>query len=325
MKYLAMCWNQFSPETITLIESDNKEELKKLDERIYEIDSTLCFSEIAEVTNNILSITNNDEEGDIGVLKYPIKTLLDNTINEIRAALKDASKENYFYCEGGVSDTLIPYTMEADLEYDDFELNEDSSDEEIISFIKKLYEDSYVDGDSASQYILYNYNSKKPIWGGSDIIGPISPKELLSRYEIEENLKEDYNDKDIKHRLNISFTIDIDEHKDYSDVDDSDVYSIVADAMSEFDKKFLTKIDYEYYYDWVETSYDEVVYTLDFEDELTEEDKNKIIAVLPDTWNYGDIVIQYGARHDYNYYEEPTYDEYEANVDVDFADYEWEF
>lgn len=126
-----------------------------------------------------------------------------------------------------------------------------------------------------------------------------------------------------KEHLKIYFNLDVDSNSDYSDIDDADKMNVAREGVIEFTSYKLDVADWvdNYDYDWNSDSATVEIW-LDPDTKLTKEEINNKVKEWKN-WYYYDTIIQYGERHDYDYYEEPRYDENEAAATLSFEDYEW--
>ena len=144
------------------------------------------------------------------------------------------------------------------------------------------------------------------------------PLKQAQYQELKENLKMD------KEHLKIYFALEVENvDSDYSDIESDDERDVAREGVVEFTRYKLDTADWvnEYDYDWDSESATVEIW-LDPDTKLTKEEINDKVEAWRD-WYYEGTIIQYGAKHDYNYYEEPWYDEHEADATLFFSDYEW--
>lgn len=127
-----------------------------------------------------------------------------------------------------------------------------------------------------------------------------------------------------KEHLKIYFALEVENvDSDYSDIESDDERDVAREGVVEFTRYKLDTADWvnEYDYDWDSESATVEIW-LDPDTKLTKEEINAKVEAWRD-WYYEGTIIQYGEKHDYDYYEEPWYDEHEADATLFFSDYEW--
>lgn len=127
-----------------------------------------------------------------------------------------------------------------------------------------------------------------------------------------------------KEHLKIYFVLEVENvDSDYSDIESDDERDVAREGVIEFTRYELDTADWvnDYDYDWDSESATVEIW-LDPDTKLTKEEINDKVEAWRD-WYYEGTIIQYGVKHDYNYYEEPWYDEHEADATLFFSDYEW--
>lgn len=138
----------------------------------------------------------------------------------------------------------------------------------------------------------------------------------------DQKLKEDL--KINKEHLKIYFNLKIDNtNSDYSDIDDDDKRNVTREGIIEFTRYKLDVADWvdSYDYDWDSDSATVEIW-VDPDTKLTKEEINNKVKEW-ENWYYYDTITQYGEKHDHYYYEEPWYDENEADATLSFEGYEW--
>lgn len=127
-----------------------------------------------------------------------------------------------------------------------------------------------------------------------------------------------------KEHLKIYFDLEVDNiNSDYSDIDDDDKTNVTREGIIEFTRYKLDVADWvdSYDYDWDSDSATVEIW-IDPDTKLTKEEIDNKVEEWKD-WYYTDTIIQYGEKHDYDYYEEPWYDENEVDATLSFDNYEW--
>lgn len=138
----------------------------------------------------------------------------------------------------------------------------------------------------------------------------------------DQELEEDLNIN--KEHLKMYFNLEIDNtNSDYSDIDDDDKMNVTREGIIEFTRYKLDVADWvdSYDYDWDSDSATVEIW-VDPDTKLTKEEIDNKVKEW-ENWYYYDTITQYGDKHDYDYYEEPWYDENEADATLSFEGYEW--
>lgn len=165
-------------------------------------------------------------------------------------------------------------------------------------------------------------DDRPELWDDAEVYFMTSDDPHYIKNQNDQELEEDLNMN--KEHLKIYFNLKIDNtNSDYSDIDDDDKRNVTREGIIEFTRYKLDVADWvdSYDYDWDSDSATVEIW-VDPDTKLTKEEINNKVKEW-ENWYYYDTITQYGEKHDHYYYEEPWYDENEADATLSFEGYEW--